>query len=374
MIIGIDASRAFIKQRTGIEEYSYQTIKNLRDKLNDHQVVLYMRKEQRSMIKDHLFALPANWRVKVIRWPYLWTQLGLSLEMFFHSMDKLFIPAHIVPLIHPRKTLVVVHGLEYECVPEAYSFWERIYMRLSIKFSCRFAQKIIAVSENTKKDLINLYKVPSGKIEVIYEGYDADANFQFPISNFQSIFNDKISKPFLLSIGRIETRKNIEGILDAYKILVEKYKIPHALVLAGTPDYGYEIIKLKIQNYLKIKNLKLKIIELGYVSEIQKRHLLSNAAVFLFPSFYEGFGLPILEAQSAGVPVVASIEASIPEVAGEGALLIDPKNSEAIAEGIYKIISDENLRNEMIKKGRENVQRFSWDKCATQIARILEGK
>jgi glycosyltransferase involved in cell wall biosynthesis len=330
MIIGIDASRAFIKNRTGIEEYSYQVIKHLANELNECEVVLYVRDGQQSTVNSQQF--PTNWRAKVIKWPYLWTQIGLSLEMLLRPVDVLFIPAHTVPIIHParnaslfslalsiqkllkifgvsthynkhgdaggpKNTIVTIHGLEYEFCPEAYSFWERIYMRFSIKNSCKWAKKIIAVSENTKKDLMNLYKVPEEKIKVIYEGYAADANFQFPISNFQSIFNNKISKPYLLFIGRIEVRKNIEGILEAYKILVEKYKIPHTLVLAGSLGYGYDIIKLKIQNYLKIKNSKLKIIELGYINEAQKWQLLSNAEAFVFPSFYEGFGLPHLRNQ-----------------------------------------------------------------------------
>jgi len=391
MRIGIDASRAFQKNRTGIEEYSYQVIKNLMNKLNKHEVILYLRKNQTVNFK-----LPDNWKIKIIRFPYLWTQLGLSLEMLLRPIDVLFIPAHTVPIISSGNTIVTIHGLEYEFVPTAYSFWERVYMRWSIKNSCRWARTIIAVSENTKKDLINLYKVPKEKIKVIYEGYDKQ-NFEFRISNFESNPNEKILKPYLLFIGRIEARKNVSGILKSYKILVEKYTIPHTLVLAGIPGYGYDIIKLKIQNYLKIKNLKLKIIELGYVNDAQKWQLLSGAEVFLFPTLYEGFGLPILEAQSAGVPVIAGNNSSIPEIVkiplnspftkGENnplplkkgelerdfysAILVDPNNAEAIAEAAYNLISDKNLRDDIIKRGYENVKRFSWDKCAEEIKDVI---
>ena len=109
MKIGIDASRAFFKQRTGIEEYSYQIIKNLRDKLDDHRVILYVRKN-----KNIDFDLPENWKIKAIKFPYLWTQIGLSLEVLFHPVDVLFIPAHVVPIVHPKNTFVTIHGLEYE--------------------------------------------------------------------------------------------------------------------------------------------------------------------------------------------------------------------------------------------------------------------
>ncbi|HAI73834.1 MAG TPA: hypothetical protein DCS28_02365 [Candidatus Moranbacteria bacterium] len=356
MLIGIDASRAFIKQRTGIEEYSYQIIKALKNKLADRSVVLYARKNQ---IID--FVLPKNWQVKVINFSYLWTQVGLSLEMLFHPVDALFIPAHTVPFVHSNNTTVTIHGLEYEMIPEAYFFWERMYMRWSIKNSCRWAKKIIAVSENTKRDLMRLYKVPEEKIEVVHNGYDAGANFQFPISNFQ-----KNSK-FILFIGRLEKRKNILGIIKAFEILKEKYKIPHKLILAGNFGYGEEEIKNKIEKSEYKKGIALA----GFVTDEEKWRLLKNADVFLFPTFYEGFGLPILEAQSAGAPVITSNISSLPEVADGSAFLIDPNNYDEIAEAAYKIISDKNLRNDIIKKGFENVKRFSWEKCASEIARIL---
>jgi len=365
MIIGIDGSRAFIKNRTGIEEYSYQVIKHLIKELgNEHQIFLYVRSGQ-----EIDFELPKKWEIKKINWPRLWTQGGLALEMMFHPVDALFIPAHTVPWKHPENTIVTIHGLEYEICPEAYSFWERLYMRISIKNSCRWAKKIIAVSENTKKDLVDLYKVSDDKIKVIYEGYNR--NFQFRISNFESKPNDQISKPYLLFIGRLEERKNIISILDAYKILKERYNIPHQLILAGNLGYGYKNIKLKIRNLLEIKNSKLEIIELGYITENKKWELLSGADIFIFPSLYEGFGIPILEAQNQGVPVVTSNISSIPEVAGESALLVDPKNSQDIAEAVQKIISDEDLKKDLIAKGLENVKRFSWDKCAKEIVKIL---
>jgi glycosyltransferase involved in cell wall biosynthesis len=391
MLIGIDASRAFRKNRTGIEEYSYQVIKHLVDKLEGHQVVLYVRTTnyelhtniQSTNQLNNQFALPNNWKIKTIKFPYLWTQVGLSLELLFHPVDILFVPGHIVPIIHPTSTIATVHGLEYEFCPKAYSIWERLYMRWSIKKSCQWAKKIIAVSENTKKDLINLYKVPAEKIEVVYEGV-AD-NFKFSILNFQSIFNDKILKPYLLFIGRLEERKNICGIIEAYKILKEKYNIPHSLVLTGSPGYNYKNIKSTVNGSQFVN----EIIETGFVSDEEKWELLKNADVFLFPTFYEGFGLPVLEAQSVGTPVAASNNSSIPEVAGSktefseflklgfrkddagSVLLANPHSPEDIAEATYELISDKVLRDDIIKKGSENVKRFSWEECSLKIANCL---
>ncbi|MFA5994479.1 MAG: glycosyltransferase family 1 protein [Parcubacteria group bacterium] len=377
MKIGIDGSRAFLKQRTGIEEYSYQVIKNLRNKLDGHQVVLYVRKNQ---TVD--FDLPSNWKIKIIDWSRLWTQAGLSLEMLWHPVGALFVPAHTVPWIHPKKTIVTVHGLEYEVLPQAYSFWERVYMRFSIRNSCRWATTIVSVSQNTKQDLMRLYDVPADKIQVVYEGYED--NFQVPISNFESNHNFEIKKleiqskfnppaggqnykPYLLFIGRLEERKNIVGIIKAFEMLKEKYHIEHKLVLAGRGGHGFKNIEEMINDSKYAED----IIQLGFVLDENKFELIAQADIFLFPTFYEGFGIPILEAQSVGVPVVTSSVSSMPEVAGESAMLVDPKRPDQIASGVQGLLSNKSLRDAIIEKGHVNVRRFSWDDCAQNLANII---
>jgi glycosyltransferase involved in cell wall biosynthesis len=363
MKIGIDGSRAFIKNRTGIEEYSYRVIKNLIGNLRLHQVVLYIRKNQ---TVD--FELPENWKIKVINCPRLWTQVGLSLEMLLHPVDTLLILAHTVPIIHPEKTVVVIHGLEYEFCPQAYSWFERFYMRLTIKKSCAWASEIVAVSENTKKDLMNLYNVAGEKIKVIYEGYEKTESFASGLSSGEKLkVESKIAKPYLLFVGRIEERKNIGNIIDAFGILKEKYDIPHKLVLAGKPGHGYDDIKSQISKF----QFKEEILELGFISDQEKFELMKKADVFVFPTLYEGFGIPVLEAQSVGCPVVASNNSSIPEVAHGSALLVDSQNPENIAENIYSIISNETQKNAIIVKGLENVKRFSWEVSSKEISEIL---
>ncbi len=355
MIIGIDGSRAFIKNRTGIEEYSYQVIKNLRNNLSSEQIVLYVRKKQ-----EIDFEIPKNWEIKIIKFPRFWTQVGLSLEMLLHPVDVLFVPAHTVPIIHPRNTIVTIHGLEYEFCPKAYSSWERFYMRLSIKASCKWAKKIISVSQNTKFDLEKLYGVVGDKIEVIYEGYEN----QEPIINNQEL---KSGSKFFLFVGRIEERKNVANIVKAFEILKEKYQVSHKLLLAGRPGYGYEKIKLQIES----SKFREDIAELGYVSDEEKFELMKNADAFVFPTLYEGFGIPVLEAQSVGCPVIAGRNSSIPEVVGDSAVMIDVHNPEAIAKAMALLINDRSLRSEYVQKGLENVKQFSWSKCAERIAEIL---
>ena len=419
MIIGIDASRAFLEKRTGIEEYSYQVIKHLRNELAGEQVVLYVREvthkqrttnneqrtasneqqttnneqrkannEQRATEKRVLsvgscsLSVPSGWKVKKMWGPRLWTQGRLALEMLFHPPDALFVPAHTVPWMHPKKTVVTVHGLEYEFCPEAYSWWERLYMRWSIKHSCRWASKVIAVSENTKRDLMKFYGVPEEKIAVVYEGVshtqlttnNEQQNSKFQIQNFklQIHFNPPIGgqKPYFLFIGRIEARKNVARMIEAFDRFKKKCGTNHQLVLAGKPGYGYE----EITNYrLQITNSS-DVIEVGYVSEEEKWDLLRNAEGFLFPSLYEGFGLPVLEAQAVGVPVLTSNTSSLPEVSGAGsAVLVDPLSVEDIARGIEKIALDSDFRSAIIEGGLKNVTRFGWEACARKVAEMLKG-
>lgn len=374
MKIGIDGSRAFLNRRTGIEEYSYQVIKHLLNELHDHEVVLYVRKNQSSKIKnqnadikDGEIVIPANWRVRVVKMPRLWTQVGLAWEMLVRPVDALFVPAHTAPWIHPKNTVVTIHGLEYEFCPNAYSFWERLYMRLSIKMSCKWAKRIISVSENTKWDLVQLYGVSEKKIDVVYEGYDLqiqNVNLKMQNDNKKS----HVQEPYLLFVGRIEERKNIINTVEAFEIFKEIYGEAHKLVLAGKPGFGYDRIKNRIME----SKFKDDIVELGFVNEEEKMELLRGAEVFSFVTSYEGFGIPILEAQSLGVPVVAARNSSIPEVAGDSAVLVDPRDPKSIARAYELLISDRSLREEIIKRGLENVKRFSWEKCAKEIAGFLK--
>lgn len=344
MKIGIDGSRAFVTQRTGIEEYSYQVIKHLiqQSSLNEHEIFLYVHQEAKID-----FDLPSNCQVVKIPFGRFWTQIGLSLEILFNPIDVLFVPAHTVPFIHPKNTVVTVHGLEYEHCPESYSLYSRWFHRTFIKKSCRWANHIVAVSQKTKNDLIEMYGANKEKIEVVYNGFDSR-----PIS--ESVDSEKTDK-FLLFIGRLEKRKNIEGIIKAFKTLKEKYSYTGQLILAGKKGHGYK------------KPNTDGVIEKGFISEEEKWNLLRNADVFLFPSFCEGFGIPILEAQSVGTPVITSNFGPMDEVAGNREVLVDPKKPEQIAQVTNKILTNDDFKNEVIKKGRENVKRFSWEKCAKGI-------
>lgn len=358
MKIGIDASRALIEQRTGIEEYAYQTIKHLRNKLGDHEVFLYIKERD----KDNLdFEIPKKWKLRVVPFNYFWTQLGLSWEILLRPIDVLFVPAHTVPFVHPRKTVVTVHGLEYEHCPEGYSLYSRWFHHFFVTRSCRWAKRIVAVSKNTKKDLIEMYQTPEEKISVSYNGFDAKEE------------NEKFLKAkkenYLLYIGRLEERKNIKKIILAFERLKREQGYKGRLLLAGKPGFGYKGIEAQIRK----SKFKEDIEQLGFISDKRKWELLGHAQLFMFPSLCEGFGIPIIEAQSVGTAVITSNFGPMDEVAGDRDILVDPLDEKAIAKVAGVILFDKEKNSNVIKKGRKNVKRFSWEKCANGVAKVLLG-
>ncbi len=359
-MIGIDASRAFVKNRTGIEEYSYQVIKHLRTEMENEQVILYLRWGDRKNID---FKIPKNWQVKELLKKYFWTQFGLSVELLVNPVDVLFVPAHTIPFIHPRRSVVTIHGLEYEFSPESYSLYSRIFHRFFIKKSCRWADKIIAVSDKTKQDLIKLYKTSADKIEIIPNGFNS--------VDVESVKKNKIIKnsvPYLFFIGRLEERKNVINIIKAFEILKNKYHYSGTLLLGGGKGHGYD----KIKKVIKESPYKIDIHELGFVSEDEKWQYFKYADAFLFPSLLEGFGIPILEAQSMETPVVTSDLSPMKEVAGDKRIIVNPNEPLQIAEIVHKILQSKELREDIVRWGLENVRKYSWERTAKEIAGILK--
>ena len=351
--IGIDASRAFLDQPTGIEKYSFAVIFFLRDFLADREVILYVRANTKIP-----FSLPEKWKVREIGWKFLWTQGGLAFEMMRRPPNILFVPSHTIPWIHPKKTFVTIHGLEYEKCPEGYSFFSRFFLRLFTKWSLKRAY-ILAVSQSTKKDLITYYGISKKRISVVYEGV-----------NFLAFKKkEKISKkiPYFVYIGRLEYRKNIVHIIEAFAIFRERTQKKYRLILVGKPGYGYKDIK----KAMKKNSFSQDIIEKGYVTEQEKQLILQGADALLFVSLAEGFGLPILEAQMLKVPVITSSIRVSREIAGKGALFVNPKDKKDSARKMMLITEDITKKYAIIKAGQENVKRFSWKMCAKELAEVL---
>lgn len=356
MVIGIHAKSAFKHERTGVEEYAYQIIKHfaMLDEAVGHTFLLYTPR----FSKTGLF-LPKNFVVKKMYSPFFWTKGMFSLKMLLSSPDVLFMPTNFLPAFYPKKNVVTIHGLEFEYYPEAYPGDLSRYLKDNTRRVVNAADKIIAVCQATKNDLIKFYNADPGKITVAHHGV-----------NPQIAYHHKyppIDENYVLFIGRLEKKKNVQNIIKAFDVLKEKYKAPHKLVLVGKPGFGYQDIQAEIDMALHRQD----IVETGYISHEEKESFFKFADVFVFPPFYQGFGMPVLEAQLREVPLVASNIPSISEVAGDGALLVNPASVEQLADAMHKVISERGFRADLISRGLANVKKYSWFKCAKETLEIL---
>lgn len=361
--IAIDASRSNVRERTGTEYYSFEIIREIvKDSRFSYR--LYS-KSPLDYIKKSL-----NIETKVINLPRLWSQIGLSWEIFRNPPDAAFFPAHTIPIHHGKKTVVTLHDIGFKYFPELYTPLERIYHNFSMGFSLKHATKIIAISASTKNDLIKIYKADPSKITVIYHGYDKEKYYQPSLS--QDI-PEKIKKlgSYIYFIGRLEAKKNLVNLIKAFETLrQDNPKINHKLVLAGRPGYLYEDIRRQIEmTDIRYKN---DIIELGYVADNEVGNLMRFASIFAFPSRFEGFGMPLVEAMACGVPIVATNKTSIPEIVDKCALLTEPDDYKKLAQNMRILIEDKTLRSRLIEDGLERSKKFDWEKCAKETLSVIE--
>ncbi|MBI3495162.1 glycosyltransferase family 4 protein [Candidatus Berkelbacteria bacterium] len=368
MLIGIDASRAVKNQKTGTEYYSQEIIKALAEIDENNQYILYAPSEP----SGALTRLPRNFKFKIMPFPRLWSQVRLSSELAFGTIkpDVVFEPAHTIPLLHHRKMVVVIHDLGFTHFPELYTPFERLYHSFSLNYSARRAAHIITPSLYTKRDLIRHLPIDTKKISVIYHGYDKERFRPATEKEREALLPFNLTEPYIFFIGRIELKKNVDGMIDAYRLLREEKSIRHKLVLAGKPGWGYEQIKEKMAGLPEA--MRADIIELGYVNDRQYELLLKRAEVLFFPSWFEGFGMPVIEAMASGVPVITSSQTSLPEIAGNGAVLVKPSKPLEMAAALSKLIHKSDFRKGIILKGRLRANTFSWKKAAVQTLAVLE--
>ena len=352
-------SGQMLKKKTGVEHYAKQLILHLAkiDPVNTY--ILYLRTEP----EEWFLNLPKNFRVKVMPFPVFWTQIRLSLEMLFSPPDVLFVPASALPFFHPKNSIITIHDIGWRYFPKSFTWFMRVFLEWSTQFAVKQARKIIAVSESTKRDICKFYRVDDRKIQVIYHGYQAEIfNFQF------SIFNQNIKLPqkYILFLSTLQPRKNLESLIDAFRLLKNDHlEIPHKLVVVGKPGWKYGSIIQKIQAHEDM------VIYLNYVSDEERFEVLSRADLLVLPSFYEGFGMQVLEGFALNVPVALSSTSSLPEVAGDAGVYFDPKNLQDIKQAIASVLFDQSLAENLKQKGRDRLKLFSWEKCAREILEVI---
>lgn len=359
MHLAIDASRTTAAQRTGTERYALSMIRALLAQESGHTFTLYLREAP----PVGLFGVPhrANrMRVRIVGLPRLWTHIGLARALAQDRPDAIWVPAHTLPLICPTPGMVTVHDLGYRHFPGAHPAQQRRYLEWSTRHSAGIARRILADSLATRHDLVTAYRVPDARIEVVYPGRDESLR---RVDAGAVRARHSLKRPYLLHVGTLQPRKNLVRLIEAYGRL--RVRWPELeLVLAGAPGWMADpILQAARADGVRV---------LGAVPDEDLAGLYSGAEAFVFPSLYEGFGFPVLEAQACETPVICSQTSSLPEVAGEGAVCIDPQDARALADGVEAVLGQPELRCRLVEAGRANILRFSWDGAAARARAVLE--
>jgi glycosyltransferase involved in cell wall biosynthesis len=290
-----------------------------------------------------------------------------------HDIDIFHGLKGVGPKLETVKTIITVHDIHVLVYPQFAKFKDLVYWKYFSPISIKRADKIISVSEATKKDLIEKMDVPADKIEVIHESYDSklycrrEDAYQKVRSFLAEKRIDISNKKIILNVNTVSPRKNIDGVIKAFNQVASTEK-DLILIVAGRDGWK---TKKTYEEYNR-SLFKDQIHFVGFTPDEIVADMYNVAEAFVYPSFYEGFGLPILEAQACGCPVITSNISSMPEVAGRGALLVDPYSVEEISDAMSSIIFDEASREPLIKKGLTNSAKFSWEKCADRTLQVYQ--
>lgn len=394
MLIGIDASRANVAERTGTERYAWEVIRRLVERAPQHRFRLYVREP---LLADWP-TLPPNVEVAVLRWPpkILWSHVRLSVELLFRRPDVLFVPADTVPLIHPRQTVTTIHDVAFERFPELYrqkSIQRRLgfirpilavlvrivtlgryglsegdYHRWSVRQAVRSCPQILTVSEFSKREIVETLHAQPERITVTPLGIrQSEERRTLSVDERQAVQQKyQVVRPYIIFIGRLEKKKNIGLLIAAYAEYRQRTNEPVDLVLIGTPGFGWD----EAQRVCQEQQLNQAVHQLGWVNDDDTEALLSGAVAFVYISQYEGFGIPALDAMVVGVPVLASRHGSLPEVLGQAALYTET-NIPSVRSAIEQIVSDQSLRAALVTQGKNHVRQYTWEQTTLKTEQIV---
>jgi glycosyltransferase involved in cell wall biosynthesis len=343
--VAVDINPATRPVRTGTEVYTREVCARLCAAAPELRWRFYASRPRAALGVD----------VMVLPLPRLWSQVRLPLALARNRPDLLFVPAHALPFAWPGKALTVVHDLAFEKHPGAYSFGELAYLRLSTRWATARCPLLIAVSESTKADLVNLYGVKPERVRVVPLGVSAPKAEPAPAARLAEL---GLNGSFVLQVGRVEARKNQIAALAAVERLDGVM-----LVVAGPERDPAIAARLRASARCRV---------LGRVDEPTLELLYKHAGAVIVPSLYEGFGLPVLEAMSRGKVVVAAKASSLPEVGGEAALYFhDSADPDQVAKVIEAALGDKALRSRLMRAARARAARFTWESTAAGVAAVV---
>ncbi len=357
MIIGVDARHLAGKKR-GIGYYIENLIEYMLKTFKDIQIVLFVHEDLGNEFQD------LRMKIRVLKIPFYSKALSpfwFNLYLPFHlkEIDIFHCPNFFAPLFYKGKLVITVHDLAPLHFPEVFPKFYPVYFKNLLPISIKKAAAIITPTRSIKEEVEDFFPESKSKTFYVYHGID---------EVFKPLKEKKIGLPYLLYVGALMKRKNIIRLLKAFYVLKERYKMPHYLMLVGKGGPGWREIKKEIYNH-PYKNF---IIHKGYIKRNKLVEIYQSADLFVFPSLYEGFGFPVLEAMKCGVPTIISNDNALVEITKGGAVVVNPLDYEEIAEKIHLVLTQKELREALIKKGLETSSKYIWKNSAFEVYRIYK--
>lgn len=371
MKIGLEL-QSTVKNKTGIGWYTQKLIEHICvDKQFEYEGYLfnflyrnkieYINEQENIAYKTNVFLPYSIYR-------RIWNYIPLSYNnAFMASADIYHFFNYIVPPRVKGRVVVTVYDMVYKKYPETMKPVTRIRLENELKRSVDRADVVITISENSKKEIVEFLNVDENKIFIVPPGISLEEFNRYLTSDVETTIRMKYNLPekYILYLGTLEPRKNVETIIKAFA-LFKKHETNIKLVLTGNNGWKYEGIYKLVQDL----DLEADIVFTGYVDENDKWAIYKMSELFVFPSLYEGFGMPVLEAMACGIPVITSNCSSLPEVVGEKGCMVNPYDAEKMSEYMFKIISDKSYRNFLIQYGLERAKSFTWDISAKKMIDI----
>lgn len=371
MKIAIQAADLDHSRIDGTRVYILNVLKYFGKISQKDEFFIYHRKEFNKELIPSKFS---NYIIRKIWSPFLWTQTGFVWGIRRDKVDRLWMPMHNIPIFRSKKikTFVTVHDLAFKRFSDTFPKNDLWKLNFLLDRAVKGADKLIAVSESTKKDILEFYpKISPENIKVIYHGFDAELfqkeHHEEETNNVLKSYRLK-SKNYLLYVGAIQPRKNLVTLVEAFEKLKQENEDDLKLVLCGGKSWCWE----KTIEAVEKSSVKKDIVLTDRVPFEELSVLYQNASIFVFPSLYEGFGIPVLESFASKVPVVVAKNSSLEEVGGDAVEYFNDSNASDLSVKIKKVLRNEELQKMMINKGEKQLRKFSWEKCARETLEFLK--
>jgi glycosyltransferase involved in cell wall biosynthesis len=366
--IGFDAT-SIPNKRVGAGNYIFSLVQSLSEVDNKNNYYVFAKPDhikEWNINNPNFHFISVDISNNALR--LLWEQTGLPLAIKRLQIEILHSPHYTAPIIRTCKSVVTFCDMTFQIIPEKHKRIKRLFFPLMMSWSAQYADKLIAISESTRQDAIRLLNIKPDKIISI--PLAANTNFRLiPDSDVQEICNRYNLKRgrYIYYVGALEPRKNVPALIEAYsKIATDFIDVP--LVIVGKKAWMYDDIFERVN----LLGLQDRVYFLGHIPESDLIGLYNGSRVFVYPSIYEGFGLPVLEAMQCGAAVITTNVSSMPEVAEDAAILIDPHDKEGLTNALQRLLVDDDLVNDLSQKGLVRATKFSWQRCAKETLQVYE--